>query len=270
MPYHVVATLILAWLLAGNPCTAEEGRNTLLEQSKGVLQSRTEDVSTWVEEKTGGFLPMTTEFLDENGNSVALGELIDRPTIFLPIYYFCPNSCSRNLANLAVALTNLKAKAGEDYRVISMSFNAVETPADAARSKKNYVKILGSEFPREEWIFLTGTEQAITAATDSIGFRFKKLDDETFLHPSALVVAAADGKIIRYVYGSFVAGDIDMALIDAGRGTPSLSVKRLLDFCFNYDPDQNKSLFQMVKIGVLLFFVVAVSFVFFYFRRRDS
>ncbi len=69
-----------------------------------------------------------------------------------------------------------------------------------------------------------------------VGFRFQKVDDETFIHPAALMVIAADGKIIRYVYGSFLAGDIDLALSAAASGTPTLSVRRFLDFCFNYDP----------------------------------
>jgi protein SCO1/2 len=103
-----------------------------------------------------------------------------------------------------------------------------------------------------------------------VGFRFKKIDDQTFIHPAALMTIAKDGKIIRYVYGSFLAGDIDMGLADATSGTPSLSVKRLLAFCFNYDPDTNKSVFQWVKIGVMLFFGIVVVFVLIYFKRKRS
>jgi protein SCO1/2 len=70
------------------------------------------------------------------------------------------------------------------------------------------------------------------------------------------------------VYGSFLAGDIDMGLADAASGRPSLSVKRLLAFCFNYDPEQNKSVFQYVKAGVLLFFAMILVVVFLYFKRK--
>ena len=139
---------------------------------------------------------------------------------------------------------------------------------DAARAKRNYLKIVGDEFPSDAWRFLTGSKDAIKSATDAVGFRFKKVDDETFIHPAALMTIAEDGKIIRYVYGSFIAGDIDMGLADATSGTPSLSVKRLLGFCFNYDPDKNKSVFQLVKIGVMLFFGVVLVVVFIYFKRK--
>lgn len=241
----------------------------LLEQSKMVLGDvATEAPAQWIKERTGDFLPLDLVFVDEQGRSVSLATIIDRPTIFLPIYFYCPNICSKNLANLAIALNNLSFKAGRDYRVIALSFNEVEGPEDAARAKKNYVKILDSGFPAQEWHFLTGTGEAIKTATDALGFRFKKIDDETFIHPAALMTIAADGKIIRYIYGSFLAGDIDMGLADAASGKPSLSVKRFLDFCFNYDPRRDQSLFQSVKVGVLLVFALGLAFVFVYFKRK--
>ena len=208
--------------------------------------------------------------MDEEGKTIRLRDIIDRPTILLPIYFYCPNICSKNLANLAIALTNLSFKPGKEYRVIALSFNEAEGYKDAARAKENYLKIVGDGFPSDGWRFLTGSKETIKAATDAVGFRFKKVDDQTFIHPAVLMTIAKDGKIIRYVYGSFLAGDIDMGLADAASGSPSLSVKRLLAFCFNYDPTKNNSLFQRVKIGVMLFFGIVLAFVFIYFRRKRT
>lgn len=240
----------------------------LLEQTKQVLAGSKTDAVQWIEEKTGQYLPLDLEFVDEEGRVIQLGDIVDRPTIFLPIYFYCPNVCSKNLANLAIALDNLSFLPGKDYRVIALSFNEAESFKDAARAKRNYLKIVGDDFPADEWRFLTGNQGNIKAATDAVGFRFKKIDDETFIHPAALMTIAGDGKIIRYVYGSFLAGDIDMGLADAASGSPSLSVKRLLGFCFNYDPDKNKSVFQLVKFGVMLFFILVLALVFIYFKRK--
>ncbi len=252
----------------GSYSRAENNAPGLLEQSKKVLAGSKADSVQWIEEKTGQYLPLELEFVDEQGKRVRLGDIIDRPTIFLPIYFYCPNICSKNLANLAIALGNLSFKPEKEYRVIALSFNAAENAADAARAKKNYLKIVGDDFPSDAWRFLTGSPQAIIAAMDAVGFRFKKIDDQTFIHPAALMTIAKDGKIIRYVYGSFLAGDIDMGLADAASGRPSLSVKRLLAFCFNYDPDSNKYVFQRVKTGVMLFFGIVLIFVFIYFKRK--
>jgi len=240
----------------------------LLEQTKQVLAGSKTDSAEWIEEKTGQYLPLDLEFVDELGAAIRLGDIIKRPTILLPIYFYCPNVCSKNLANLAIALPNLSLTPGKDYQVIALSFNEAESFKDAARAKRNYLKIVGDDFPADGWRFLTGKKEAIKAATDAVGFRFKKIDDETFIHPAALMLIAEDGKIIRYVYGSFLAGDIDMGLADAESGMPSLSVKRLLGFCFNYDPDKNKSVFQQVKIGVMLFFGLVLALVFIYFKRK--
>jgi len=235
-----------------------------------VVVSIEQKAEKWVEEKTGDQIPLHLDFVNEDGNKITLGDIIDRPTIILPIYFYCPAICSKNLANLAGALSKLSYQPGKDYRVIALSFNDVENHEVASRAKVNYIKIAGDDFPPSEWFFLTGKKENIKLLTDSLGFRFQKMNDTTFIHASALIIAAADGKIIRYVYGSFLSGDIDMALLDAEKGTPSLSVKRLLAFCFSYDPDTNKPLFQIVKVSVLALFALGLGFVFFYYRRKNT
>ncbi len=209
----------------------------------------------WVEEKTGGFVPLASRFIDEEGNGVSLADIIDRPTLLLPIYFYCPSACSQNLANLATSLRLLKSLPGKDFRVIAYSFNERETADDARRAKKNYLKLAGESFPAGEWRYLTGSREAVMALSTAIGYRFQKMEDETYIHPSALVALAGDGKIIRYVYGTFIPGDIDMAIADAAKGTPSLSVKRLLGMCFGGDPDANKSVFHVVKILISIVFI---------------
>jgi protein SCO1/2 len=253
-------------LLAAQSASSKGG---LLEATKSLLGGgEADDGSSWITEKTGEYLPLDLLFVDEEGREVRLADFIDRPTLFLPIYYYCPNICSKNLANLAVALGGLRSRPGIDYRVVALSFSEVESSKDAADAKRNYIRILPENWPAEQWRFLTGTAKAIKAATDGVGFRFQKIDDETFIHPAALMVIARDGKIIRYVYGSFLSGDIDLALAAAAEGTPMMSVKRLLSFCFNYDPHGKTSIFEMVKIVVLVLFTMALGAVFLYYRRK--
>lgn len=266
--FFIMALLLLTLQGKGQICRADDSQVGMLEQTKVALAGSDVDNSKWIEEKTGQYLPLDIEFVDETGKKVTLEDIVDRPTILLPIYFYCPNICSKNLSNLAIALNNLSAQPGEDYRVIAFSFSDVENYEVAARAKKNYLKILDDDFPAEQWYFLTGSSTAIKRATEAVGFKFQKNDDQTFIHPAALMTIAEDGKIIRYVYGSFLAGDIDMALVDAARGQPSLSVKRLLGFCFNYDPDKNKSVFQQVKIGVITFFALGLVIIFIYFKRK--
>ena len=86
---------------------------------------------------------------------MTLGNLLTKPTILLPIYFYCPNSCPTNLANLAVAIDRMKLRAGKDYRVVALSFNDKETPEQALSAKRNYLRMLHDGFPEQEWKFLT-------------------------------------------------------------------------------------------------------------------
>jgi len=259
--------LLTLLLFSVEQVVAEDGR-----RGQQAVKSENDQIADeqWISENTGKYLPLDAEFVDEHGNKQTLGSLIDRPTLILPIYFYCPSSCSLNLANLAVALNRLNAEPGRDYRVIALSFSETEKPDNARRAKQNYLKLVDEGFPAEEWKFLTGSAAAIKDVTQAMGYRFKKMADGTYMHPSALVIVDGDGKIIRYVYGSFIAGDIDMAIASAREGVPMLSVKRLLDFCFNYDPRQNNPWFLYVKIAVLIFFGSGVGLIFYFSRKKKA
>jgi protein SCO1 len=223
-----------------------------------------------VVERTGTVLPLSVGFLDEDGSEVTIGGLIDKPTILLPIYFTCPNSCSTNLANLAIAMDRMKLQAGRDYRAIALSFDDEETPETASSAKTNYLKLLDDDFPEDQWRFLTGSRTAIDEVLGAVGFSYKKLADGTFIHPSMLVVLAENGMVIKYVYGSFIPGDIEIALAEAQRGRPATSIKRFLDYCFNYDPTKSNAVFQAVKLLILGAFGLGLAFLFIRILRKKG
>ena len=170
----------------------------------------------WVDEKNGTYLPLESSFLDETGSTVTLKDLIDRPTLLLPVYFHCPNSCALNLSHLTDAVNRSSFTPGKDFNLIAFSFNDQDDPAKAKAAKDNYLRLLPETFPKESWKFLTGSKEDILALTSSIGYRFDQRKDGTFIHPSALVAVAADGMIIKYVYGAFISGDVDMAIFEKG------------------------------------------------------
>ena len=223
----------------------------------------------WIREKTGGFVPLDTSFMESTGTRLSLRAIIDRPTLLLPIYYFCPNYCSLDLAHLAAALKASTFRPGVDFKVIAFSFNANETVADAKNAKKNYLNLLPDDFPADAWKFLVGDMEAILELTDALGYTFKRMADGSYVHPSALAVVSADGEIIKYVYGSFLPGDVDMALQEAKQGTPSVSVKRFLRYCFNNDSKKSLAFLQNLKLYVLFVFSV-LGGLFIWFLRRSG
>jgi len=224
----------------------------------------------WITEKNGEFIPLDTVFRDEDGDDITLGEIIDRPTLILPVYFYCPSSCSLNLVNLAMALKRSKMNPGDEYKIIAYSFNDEEDDSNARIAKRNYLRLLPKGFKEENWKFLTGSAESIKAITDSLGYRFKAQGDGTFIHPSALIAVAEDGKIIKYVYGSFVVGDVDLAVNEASSGIPAMSIKRFLGYCFNYDPQKSRTFFQNLKLSVLLGFAVLGILFFLYVRMSGN
>ncbi len=226
------------------------------------------DTKEWVSEKTGQTIPLNTSFKNEKGEDVTLGQLIDRPTLLLPVYYYCPRSCSFDLANLAAAIAKTSHPMGS-FRVISMSFNEVETPEVAATTKPNYTALLDKDFPPPLWTFLTGDEKAIRTITESIGYRFKKQSNHIFIHPSAMVALDKDGTIIKYIYGSFLTGDVDLAIAEAEKQTPATSIRRFLSFCYNYSPTQNQAVFTILKFSMIILLAGGlIYFVVFFLRQK--
>lgn len=214
-----------------------------------------EQAATGVVEKTGKFLPLDVVFKDSEGNSTTLRAIIDKPTLLLPVYYTCPQICSFDMANLALALQQTSIP-HDTFNIITLSFNEKEAPRHAAAAKKSYTAMLAEDFPTDNWHFLIGEKEDILMVTEAIGYTFRAAEDGLFLHPSALVAAGSDGKIIKYVYGSFLSGDVDLALSEAAKGTPATSIKRFLAYCLSGEVQQNKTVFLILKSSVIFFVVI--------------
>jgi len=266
------ACWLLALLLFSWPITAAghgtPGKETVHEHQTTTPEQPEVAPGEWVQEKTGGAVPLDAVFKNERGETVTLQQLIDRPTLLLPVYYSCPQLCSFDLANLADAVRRSSLAAGS-FRVISLSFNADDTPETAALIKPNYTQLLAKEFPESDWVFLTGDNHNIRKVTRAIGYTFKKKDDATFIHPSALAVLAKDGRIIKYVYGSFIPGDVDLALAEAAKGTPTTSIRRILAFCLPANPRQNQQVFLLFRIGAVMTLLIGGLFFLRFLRKRN-
>ncbi len=249
----VLAAWLAGWipLLVEQGTAAEEGSRSHHMTHVPALAESVQAPQDWISEKTGATLPLEALFHDEQGGMVRLGQLINRPTLLLPVYYTCPSICSFDLANLAETVRRLNERGQGDYQVVTLSFNSEETPEIARAAKANYTPLLGENFSGKRWAFLTGDAVNIHRVTEAIGYRFVRQNDGIFLHPSALVAVDKNGRIIKYIYGSFISGDVELALQEAVEGRPATSIKRLLSFCFPANPRQNALVLRVLKIGSL-------------------
>lgn len=214
-----------------------------------------------IEEQLGSYVPLDLTFVDSDGREVSLNELIDRPTIVSFVYYSCTDVCPLLLSGVAEVLRNLDAEPGEDYRALAVSFDELDTPADAAKKKRDYLKAIEKPYPPEAWRFLTGDRANIKKFADAAGFRFQRKED-VFHHSVTLIILSGEGKIIRYLYGkTFLPFDLKMALAEASEGRTGPTITKFLQYCFTYDPKGKKYVFNILKVfgTTMIVFLVGLA-----------
>lgn len=223
-------------------------------------------------EKTGEKIPVDIPFVDENGKTVTIAQLLDKPALFVPVYYSCTTVCNVMLASVARVLQDVKLKPGVDYRIISFSFDPSDTPALALDAKKNYLKAVGIPFPEDQWTFLTGKEADIKAVMNATGYSYKKVGKD-FLHPVVLFTLAPSGMITRYLYGmQMLPMDVSMSIIEASEGKVGTPIKKFVQFCFSYDPEGKRYVFNVLRVSGITIFTGAFLFLLFliFGKKRKS
>jgi protein SCO1/2 len=185
-----------------------------------------------LDQQVGASLPLSARFQDEAGRTVRLADFVGpRPAMLLLAYYTCRNICGSAVGELAARLGDIDLKAGRDFEVVVVSFDASDTPAEASAMKARYTGA-------QAWHFLTAGQDAVDAITHAVGLRLKRDDTiAAFIHPVAAVIATPRGVISRYI----LALDPDttalryglIAASDDALGTP---IDRLWLLCHSFDP----------------------------------
>jgi protein SCO1/2 len=205
-----------------------------------------------IDQKLNSQVPLDAVFRDEAGRPVKLGEYFGkRPVVLSLVYYECPMLCTQVLNGAVAAFKVLNFGIGDEYEVVTVSFNPKETPAMAAAKKQTYLAKYGRSSGAAGWHFLTGEQPAIDALAGSVGFRyaFDKASQQ-YVHASAIMVLTPDGRVSKYFYGiDYPPKDLRLGLIEASGGRIGTPVDQVLLYCFHYDPHSGK--YSMVVMNVL-------------------
>jgi protein SCO1/2 len=231
-----------------------------------------------IDQKLNEQLPLDLVFRNENGENVKLGSYFGKkPVVLSLVYYQCPMLCNQVLNGMVTAFKVMAFKPGEEFEVVTVSFDPRETPALAASKKKTYVDYL-PEAKRSGaasgWHFLTGDEASIKAITDVVGFRYHfDVATNQFAHASGIFVATPQGKLARYFYGiEYAPRDLRLGLIEAAENKIGSPVDQLLLYCFHYDPATGKygaAVMNLMRVaGVVT--VIAIVGLLLVLRRRGG
>ncbi len=214
-----------------------------------------------IEEKLGNMIPLELTFKDSSGNVVKLGDLITKPTVLTLVYYHCPTVCKPMLGAQVDVLDRLDLIPGKDYNALTISFNARETPENAKVIKDHFLGRFRKTFPPDAWHFLTGTQENIDKITDAVGFHYRR-DGDDFIHATGLIMVSPKGKITRYFNGiSFLPFDVKLGLMEASEGKIGPSISKVLLYCFRYDPEGKRYVFNILKVTATITIFFGLIFV---------
>jgi protein SCO1/2 len=207
------------------------------------------------------YLPDDLVFITDNYDTVNLLKQINKPTLIVPVYYECPGLCSPLLEGVADVISKASMELGKDYDVFTISFNPDEKPRLAKEKKENYRKLVTNGSDVEHgWIFHTGDSTNINKLLNSLGYKIKK-EGKQWIHPSATVMVSPDGKITRYLYGTyFLPFDLKMAVVEASHGKSGPTINKMLKFCFSYDAQGKKYVFNITKVSGSIIILAALGF----------
>ena len=177
------------------------------------------------------------------------------------------------MSTKAMRLTLRSKVPWREFQVLTVSFDANETPALAAQKKKQYVERYGRPTGAAGWHFLTGDQASIDALTKAVGFRYTwDADTRQWAHPAGILVLTPEGRIARYLYGiEYAPNDLRLALVEAASGRIGNVVDQAILFCYQYDPATGRygaAIMRVVRTGGVLTVLAIAAFILTMLRRE--
>ncbi len=224
------------------------------------------DVS--LEQKLDEQVPADIPFKDETGKEVKLGDYFGKKPILLMLpFYRCKGSCALEMEGLLAATNKISFTAGKEYEVVLVSIHPKETPELAAAKKREMMEYYKKPGGEAGWHLLTGSWEAITRLTNTVGFKFVyKADKDQIAHPAGLMVLTPQGKLSRYMYGTnFLANNVRLGLVEAGENKIGSVVDKIILYCSPFDMHKGKytlsimRLLQFAGVGTALILAISIT-----------
>jgi protein SCO1 len=247
-----------ALLLLTIPVFAQTDRipdQTPQKLEDGQLPPMLQSVS--VDEHLGRNVDLSLNFIDETGATVPLSSFFHKgkPVLLDLIYYSCPNLCNLILNGQAQVMREIPWNPGDQYEVVTISIDPKENFELANKKKVNYIQNLGR--PAQGWHFLCDTNGDAKRLAEQIGYHYRyDQQQQQFAHPAAIFILTPEGRMARYLYGArFRPLDVRFALAEASEGRTTMTVEKILLYCYHYDPKEGKYVMfasNFMKIGGVL------------------
>ncbi len=209
-----------------------------------------------LEPKFGERVPMGVSLIDTSGKTATLGSCFadKRPVVLALVYYSCPMMCPLILGRIQERINDLPYIAGEDYRLVVVSFDPNEKPEQARAFQEAY--LTGYRLPvtatiRDGIRFFTAPAGEAKKLAESVGFKYQYIPETgQYAHGSALAVLTGEGVVARYVDGlAAEKSELRLALLDATKGKIANSLGDFfLHYCYRWDPKTGAYTLQAMRV----------------------
>lgn len=222
-----------------------------------------QEQSFGINERGGSYLPDSVIVLNEDSVPVDLNILITKPTLLSFVYYRCPALCPKTLSGIAELVNYTNAVPGEDYQIITLSINHLESVAEARFAKMKYTAEIQKRTDPYFWRFFTADSASIRKITDAVGWEFRE-SGEDFVHTTSSILITPERMISQYFFGTyFNYMHFEMSLEKAQNEQVEPTRLKTLKYCYNYKPRENRSLLNIFRsFGISLVFLVVVLFIY--------
>lgn len=264
------------------PVSARIDNSKNPDNPTNVANPWTEDIirEVGIVEKVNSPIPMDITLIDEAGKSVELGSLFKqgRPVVINLGYSRCPSICIAMRNQLVDAMPDVDLAVGEDFVILNISIDPEETAETSAKMQETtlaQLKEKGVEASADGWRYLTGTQEAITALTEAVGYRYLYIKPQNeYGHPGVLVLADGQGVVKRYLSGTAYSGrTLRLSIVETSQGKVGSLFDQAFVTCFVWDAEANNytataSFIMMIGGGVTIFFVGGLIWAGFAYEKR--
>jgi protein SCO1/2 len=203
-------------------------------------------IAEW-DQRLGAPLPLELAFADEKGRSVRLADYFGAtPVVIVFVYFRCEKLCPATLGGVDEVLRSAGLVANRDYRLLAVSIDPRDTPAQAAQRAQM--------FASQGMHVLTSSTGNAALLANAAGFSYAMTsDDAQFAHPAGFLIATPQGTISRYFFGvRYAAPRVRNAVESARDGVTGGLTDRLMMVCFGLDDaHEGRSAWLVVALRTL-------------------
>lgn len=211
------------------------------EYDKGVNKLPDALQGVEVDEHRGQSVALDVVLTDSEGNRGTLADFLEpgKPVLLNLVYFECPMLCGLVLADTTRALRDARWEIGEEFTVLTVSFDHTNTIAQAAGKKAEYAGAVRRQGVMDGWRFFVTTEDDARRLSNSVGFSYKRLPNGEYSHPSVQMILTPEGTVSTYLYGyynkegsSFNKQQLDLSLQAAADGELGGIFDKISFFCY--------------------------------------